>query len=110
MAEKKWSELIKQYHTGKMADKTQNKDRINAENDRIFIFGFKDNPCDSCEAGEVGYCENNCYESIMFDHSISKKDAIKAIAFALMQSGLDERDCVDCAEVSLNAILGIIER
>lgn len=103
MAEKKWSELVKHYHTGKTAEKTHNKDRI-------FVFGFKDNPCDSCEAGEVGYCENNCYESIMFDHSIARKDVIKAISFSLMQSGLDEGDCEDCAEVSLNAILGIIEK
>lgn len=77
----------------------------NNNEDRIFVFGFKENPCDSCEAGEVGYCENNCYESIMFDHSVPTNYIVDKISFAFMQNGVDENDCKDLAKIALETIL-----
>lgn len=46
---------------------------------------------DSCQCCSVG---------------IPIKEAINKVAFALMESGLDECDCKECAKVAINTLLG----
>ena len=46
---------------------------------------------DSCQCCSVG---------------IPIKEAINKVAFALMESGLDESDCEGCAKIAINTLLG----